>query len=232
MTLTAWSRVDGMKRLTPARRGGIHCPTERTRSQAHEEGANHRLCWIDLHKKESQICRILSEDGQLSECCIRTESQRFDEVLGGRPRARILLEASTESEWVARCLEALGHEVVVADPNFAPMYAMRTREVRRDLPTRRPPDRGPRLHGQRLAEVVQFALTPHEPGQAARRHGVEPRAQRPRTRQLVDLLHRSLEALDGHRAQRLRRHVPFSKSERVGRQQHRARGRELLHPCG
>jgi transposase len=52
--------------------------------------------------------------------------------LGGRPRARILVEASTESEWVARCLEALGHEVVVADPNFAPMYATRTRKVKTD----------------------------------------------------------------------------------------------------
>jgi transposase len=87
---------------------------------------------IDLHKKESQICSILSQDGQLSECRIRTEPQRFAEVLGGRPRARILLEASTESEWVARCLEGLGHEVVVADPNFAPMYATRTRKVKTD----------------------------------------------------------------------------------------------------
>jgi transposase len=86
---------------------------------------------IDLHKKESQICS-LSEDGRLSECRIRTEPRRFAEVLGGRPRARILLEASTESEWVARCLEALGHEVVVADPNFAPMYATRTRKVKTD----------------------------------------------------------------------------------------------------
>ena len=74
---------------------------------------------IDLHKKESQIC-LLTETGALIECRIRTEPQRFAEVLGTRPRARILLEAATESEWVARCLEALGHEVVVADPNFAP----------------------------------------------------------------------------------------------------------------
>ena len=86
---------------------------------------------IDLHKKESQVC-ILNEGGQLSECRIRTEPRRFAEVLGGRPRARILLEASTESEWVARCLEALGHEVVVADPNCAPMYATRTRKVKTD----------------------------------------------------------------------------------------------------
>lgn len=36
------------------------------------------------------------------------------------------------SEWVARCLEALGHEVVVADPNFAAMYATRSRRVKTD----------------------------------------------------------------------------------------------------
>ena len=62
---------------------------------------------IDLHKKESQIC-LLTETGEVIERRIRTEPQRFAEVLGGRPRARILVEASTESEWVARCLEALG----------------------------------------------------------------------------------------------------------------------------
>jgi transposase len=33
---------------------------------------------------------------------------------------------------VERCLEELGHEVVVADPNFAPMYATRTRRVKTD----------------------------------------------------------------------------------------------------
>jgi transposase len=37
-----------------------------------------------------------------------------------------------ESEWVARCLEELGHEVIVADPNFAPMYATRSRRVKTD----------------------------------------------------------------------------------------------------
>ncbi len=86
---------------------------------------------MDVHKKESQIC-ILAEGGELIERRIHTEPQRFAAVLGDRPRARILIEASTDSEWVARCLEALGHEVVVADPNFAPMYATRTRKVKTD----------------------------------------------------------------------------------------------------
>ena len=49
-----------------------------------------------------------------------------------RPPARILVEASTESEWVACHLEQFGHEVIVADPNFAPMYATRSRRVKTD----------------------------------------------------------------------------------------------------
>jgi transposase len=86
---------------------------------------------IDVHKRESQIY-ILAEGGEVIEQRIRTEPERFAAVLGARPRARILIEASTESEWVARCLEALGHEVIVADPNFAPMYATRSRTVKTD----------------------------------------------------------------------------------------------------
>jgi Transposase len=86
---------------------------------------------IDLHKKESQIC-ILRAEGELIEQRIRTTPARFADVLGDRPRARILLEASTESEWVARCLEGFGHEVIVADPNFAPMYAARSRKIKTD----------------------------------------------------------------------------------------------------
>src|SRR3990167_9106675 len=86
---------------------------------------------IDVHKKESQIC-ILAEGGELIEQRIRTEPERFATVVGKRPRARIVIEASTDSEWVARCLEGLGHEVIVADPNFAAMYATRTRKVKTD----------------------------------------------------------------------------------------------------
>jgi len=81
---------------------------------------------IDVHKRESQIC-ILAEGGEVVEQRIRTDPARFAAVLGARPRARMLIEASTDSEWVARCLEGLGHEVVVADPKFAPMYATRAR---------------------------------------------------------------------------------------------------------
>jgi transposase len=59
---------------------------------------------IDVHKRDSQIC-IVAEGGEVIEQRIRTEPERFAAVLGKRPRARSLIEASTDSEWVARCLE-------------------------------------------------------------------------------------------------------------------------------
>jgi transposase len=86
---------------------------------------------IDLHKRESQLC-IITDDGELIERRIVTSRERFTVVLGERPPARILLEASTESEWVARHLESLGHEVIIADPTYAPMYATRSRRVKTD----------------------------------------------------------------------------------------------------
>ncbi len=86
---------------------------------------------IDVHKNQSQIC-ILTPEGELIEKRILTQRVRFAAVFGDRPRSRILIEAATESEWVARCLEELGHEVVVADPNYAPMYGHRTRRVKTD----------------------------------------------------------------------------------------------------
>jgi len=86
---------------------------------------------LDLHKRESQLC-VLTEAGEIVERRIVTSRERFTAVLGSQPPARILVEASTESEWVARHLESLGHEVIVADPNFAPMYATRRRGVKTD----------------------------------------------------------------------------------------------------
>jgi transposase len=87
---------------------------------------------IDLHLRRSQI-RILAEDETVVlDRRIDTMRAEFDRVFSGRPRMRILLESSTESEWVAQHLESLGHEVIVADPNYAPMYGSRSRKVKTD----------------------------------------------------------------------------------------------------
>jgi transposase len=86
---------------------------------------------IDLHKKESQV-RIVTEAGEVLDRRIPTTRNRFTAMFCGRSHMRILLEASTESEWVAQHLETFGHEVVVADPNYTPMYGHRSRRVKTD----------------------------------------------------------------------------------------------------
>ena len=108
---------------------------------------------LDLHKRETQICTI-AKDGTVTEQRIATTPERFRAVLGNGLPARILLEASTESEWVAQLLEAMGHEVIVADPNFAPMYASRRRRVKTDRRDARTLAEALRLGAYRVAHRV------------------------------------------------------------------------------
>lgn len=86
---------------------------------------------IDLHKKESQI-RIVRDSGEVLDRRIATTRDRLTAMFGEQPPMRVLVEAATESEWVAQHLETLGHEVIVADPNFTPMYGHRSRRVKTD----------------------------------------------------------------------------------------------------
>ena len=86
---------------------------------------------IDLHKTQSQI-RIIDKTGEVIDQRIPTTRDRLTTVFWGRPRMRILIEASTESEWVAQHLEELGHEVIVADPNYGAMYGHRSRRIKTD----------------------------------------------------------------------------------------------------
>jgi transposase len=87
---------------------------------------------IDLHTRHSQI-RIIDAEGRvIRHRRMATSREGFMRAFGGlHGPLRILLETGTESEWVAETLEAAGHEVLVADPNYAPMYG----EVRRHIKT-------------------------------------------------------------------------------------------------
>ena len=87
---------------------------------------------IDLHTRKTLI-RIVAEDGAVVlDRTITTTREGFAQVFGGRARLRVLLETGTESEWVAQTIEACGHEVVVADPNYALMYGVHVRAVKTD----------------------------------------------------------------------------------------------------
>lgn len=89
--------------------------------------------WIglDVHKRDTQVC-VLTDTGAVEERRVPSTPAGLSAALGGRAPAAVLLEAATESEWVARHLEAYGHAVTVADPNYAPMYGTRTRRVKTD----------------------------------------------------------------------------------------------------
>ena len=156
---------------------------------------------VDLHKRETQLC-IGQVDGTITEQRIVTSRERFTAVLGHRPPARILVEASTESEWVACHLESLGHEVIVADPNYAPMYATRSRRVKTD-----------KRDARTLMEACRAGTyRPAHRLSAARRHvraelAVRDAVVRTRTRYVA--LAKALVRRDGLR-------VPSSAAERVG----------------
>jgi transposase len=87
---------------------------------------------IDLHARYSQIRVIDAAGGVLRAGRVPTSRERLIEAFGGVGPIRILVEASTESEWVAQTLEGAGHTVVVADPNYGPMYGDLRRRVKTD----------------------------------------------------------------------------------------------------
>ena len=155
---------------------------------------------LDLHKRETQLC-VGHADGTITEQRIVTSRERFTAVLGHRSPARILVEASTESEWVACHLETLGHEVIVADPNYAPMYATRSRRVKTD-----------RRDARTLMEACRAGTyRPAHRLSAARRHvraqlAVRDAVVRTRTRYVA--VAKALVRRDGLR-------VPSSAAERV-----------------
>src|SRR5258708_11438971 len=116
-------------------------------------------CGIDLGMRESQVA-ILTEGGEIIDGRVRTDRQHLQEFFRPDPPMKVLLEAGTESEWVARCLEEMDHEVTVADPNFAPMYAQRSRKVKTD-----------RRHAQALAVACRLgAFRPAHRASDERRH--------------------------------------------------------------
>jgi transposase len=87
---------------------------------------------IDLHLRYSEI-RVVDVEGRVvREKRVVTSRPTLTTAFAELGAMRILLETGTESEWVAQALEAVGHEVVVADPNYAPMYGEVRRRVKTD----------------------------------------------------------------------------------------------------
>jgi transposase len=71
---------------------------------------------IDLGDKKSNYC-VLDGGGEIrAEDKLATTREEFTAYFSAIPRSRIAMEVGTHSPWVSDLLEALGHEVYVANP--------------------------------------------------------------------------------------------------------------------
>jgi hypothetical protein len=92
---------------------------------------------------------------------IVTSRERYTGVPGERSPAASHLEASTESQWIARHLESLGHTVIVSDPDFAAMYATRSKRVKTDKRDARALEMRER-HSTRRCHLRVTGCLPHQ----------------------------------------------------------------------
>jgi transposase len=141
---------------------------------------------IDLHKRSSLI-RIVDATGQVVlDRTITTSREGFTRVFAGRAPLRVVVESGTESEWVAQTVEACGHAVIVADPNYGLMYGARARAIKTDRRDVAALAEACRLGVYRRAHRVSVE-------QRARRREVRVREQVVRMRtQLINLLRAQL----------------------------------------
>lgn len=85
---------------------------------------------IDLGRPNSVLSE-LNPAGEKQWTRFRLEPAMLIRLFEGRPKCRVWSKPD-DSEWVAQLLERLGHEVVVADPNYVAMYGERNRKIKTD----------------------------------------------------------------------------------------------------
>ena len=85
----------------------------------------------DLGDRFSHLC-VLDLDGRVvGRERVRTTPAALESFFA-RPRARVILEAGSQSPWVARLVQAAGHEVVVANPRQLPLITKSSRKTDRN----------------------------------------------------------------------------------------------------
>ncbi|HJX28143.1 MAG TPA: IS110 family transposase [Thermoanaerobaculia bacterium] len=72
---------------------------------------------FDLGDRKSRVCEVDEGAQVVKEATVLTTRSGVDAYFAGRERCRVVMEAGTHSPWISRQLEALGHEVIVANPS-------------------------------------------------------------------------------------------------------------------
>ena len=71
---------------------------------------------VDIGDRYSRFCVLNADSGVIEEGRIRTSPTAMQQAFCQRSSMRIVIEVGTHSPWVSRLLEALGHQVLVANP--------------------------------------------------------------------------------------------------------------------
>lgn len=85
---------------------------------------------LDLGDRFSITCEVDQAGAVVRRGKLATTPTGIESYFGARPACRVVLEVGTHSPWVSHQLEALGHEVVVANPSA--VYGRRRRKKRND----------------------------------------------------------------------------------------------------
>jgi len=108
-----------MKKITsprPARKG---VPRESVQTLAAVRPTTeecHAVMGLDVGDKETHFCMLDPGGEFVAEGAVVTSDKGLRSLLAGRPRLRVVLEAGTHSGWIGRLAQALGHELIVANP--------------------------------------------------------------------------------------------------------------------
>ena len=87
---------------------------------------------IDLGGRSSSYC-VLDESGSvLEEGTVETGIEAFEKRFGEYVVARSVIEVCAHARWASKCLERLGHEVVIANPRQFHLISKSTRKTDRN----------------------------------------------------------------------------------------------------
>ncbi len=97
---------------------------QRTRTLAHSA----LTVGIDVGDERCALCWLDADGTVLEESWVRTRATDFQRRFGAEPPLRVVLEVGMHSPWLSRLLEALGHEVIVANPRRVHLIARSDRK--------------------------------------------------------------------------------------------------------
>ena len=96
--------------------GGVSCGKKETDVKKQEKKQQPgEAIGLDLSDRTGQYCHLDADGEILTEGKVTLTAAGLKRAFGHLPRTRMAIETGAQCGWVKRCLEELGHEVIVAN---------------------------------------------------------------------------------------------------------------------